>query len=297
MRTGAAALAVVSLVASPVASQGVSAVPTIVGTVATYVVRQGDSWQSISARAGVDVAALIADNGVRADVPLRPGQLLRVDNRHIVPDGVLPGGIVINIPQRTLFYVGDDGWPEAFAVAVGRRSWATPVGSFTVIARETQPTWDVPPSIRAEALREGRTLPETVPPGPTNPLGAFWLGLSIGGVGIHGTNAPASIYRAATHGCIRLRPDDIARLFTRVRVGAPGRTVYEPVLLTADGESIFLEVHRDVYGRLAVAPGELARQLANARGLTDLIDWSIADTVLAARHGIARDVSRHAISH
>ena len=293
MRSGAAAIAVVSLAASPVASRsGGSAVPVVVGTVATYEVRQGDSLGSVSARAGVDVAVLVEENGLRGDVPLRPGQWLRVDNRHIVSESARPGVVVVNVPQRMLFHVDDDGGLEAFPVAVGRRSWATPLGLFTVTVTETEPTWDVPLSIREEARRQGRTLPEKVGPGPNNPLGAFWLGLSIGGVGIHGTNAPGSIYRAVTHGCMRMHPDDIAELFPRIRVGTPGVIVYEPVLLALDGDTVFLEAHRDVYGRLAAASGALARRLANERGLTDWIDWTVADAVLGARHGIARDVSK-----
>jgi L,D-transpeptidase ErfK/SrfK len=294
VRSGAAAIVVLSIVASARASLDGSTAPTVVGGVATYVVGQNDTLQSVGARVGIDVAVLAEENGLRGDARLHPGQQLRVDNRHIVPDGVLPGVLVVNVPQRMLFYVGDDGRLDVFPVAIGRRSWATPTGWFTVLVKETQPTWDVPESIRREALSQGRTLPAKVPPGPSNPLGAFWIGLSIGGIGVHGTNAPASIYRAATHGCVRLHPDDIAQLFPRVRVGMPGRIVYEPVLLAVDGDAVFLEVHRDVYGRLAVASAGLARQLANTRGLADRIDWTVADTVLAARHGIARDVSKHA---
>jgi L,D-transpeptidase ErfK/SrfK len=111
-------------------------------------------------------------------------------------------------------------------------------------------------------------------------------------VGLHGTNAPGSIYRTATHGCIRLHPDDIARLYDRVWVGSVGRIVYEPVLLATQGDAVFLEVHRDVYGRLVPGARQTARALAAASGLTDRIDWTIADAVIEARHGIARDVSK-----
>lgn len=295
--TTAVAVVVLSLAASPRASGSDSTPPTVVGGVSTYVVRQGDTLRSVGARAGIDAAALAEENGVDGDARLLPGQLLRVDNRHIVPDSVLPGVLVVNVPQRMLFYVGDDGGLlEAAPVAVGRRGWATPTGSFTVLAKETQPTWDVPESIRLEALREGRWLPVKVAPGPDNPLGAFWIGLSIGGIGVHGTNAPGSIYRAATHGCIRVHPEDIAKLFGRVSVGTAGRIIYEPVLLAQAGEAVFLEVHRDVYGRLTAGTGERARALAAAAGLTGWIDWTIAFAVIEARHGIARDVTTHALA-
>jgi L,D-transpeptidase ErfK/SrfK len=208
-----------------------------------------------------------------------------------VPAGLEPGVIVINVPQRMLFY--DAGTQLAgLPVAVGRPDWPTPLRAFTVIARETDPTWDVPASIRAEALARGTTLPAVVPPGPNNPLGRYWLGLSVGGVGIHGTNAPASIYRVTTHGCIRLSPDNIAWLFERVAVGAPGRTIYEPILLGEVGGAIYVEVHRDIYRRLDILPAMHLRKLAAATGLLDRIDWVTAGQAVAAAHGVARRIDR-----
>ena len=293
LRAGAVTAAVLSTVAAIGASSGSGGSdPPVVGGAATYVVRAGDSLRSVSSRQGIDVGMLAEENGVRVDAKLRAGQELRVDNRHIVPPGADIGVLVINVPQRMLFYAGDDGTRLAFPVAVGRRDWPTPLGPFTVIVTETQPTWDVPQSILEEARRAGRTLPERVPPGPENPLGEFWIGLSLGSVGVHGTNAPSSIYRAATHGCIRLHSDDVAELFPLVRVGTPGRVLYEPVLLTTDGDAVLLEVHRDVYGHVREGLFERARSRAAAAGLTNRIDWTIADAVIQARRGVARNVTK-----
>jgi len=122
-------------------------------------------------------------------------------------------------------------------------------------------------------------------------LGAFWLGLDSGGIGIHGTNAPASIYRFASHGCIRLHPDDIAWLFPRVALGATVALIYEPVLLARAGSRVFLEVHPDVYG-LQGATLARVRELAAALELAERIDWDAAKRVMDARHGVARDVTR-----
>jgi L,D-transpeptidase ErfK/SrfK len=264
----------------------------MVGGVTSWIVRAGDTLASIGARAGVATAVLAEQNGIAPTVSLHPGQLLRIDNRHIVPAAIERDVLTINIPQRMLFYQDDNRVLRAFPVAVGRRGWATPIGAFTVTSRRAQPTWVVPQSIRNEARRQGRTLPERVPPGPHNPLGAFWLGLSLGGVGVHGTNAPGSIYRAATHGCIRMHPDDIAELFSQIQVGRPGRTIYEPTLLAVVGEQVFLEVHRDVYARMVTGLREHARALASDAGLKDRIDWGIADAVIAAAHGSPREVNK-----
>jgi L,D-transpeptidase ErfK/SrfK len=259
----------------------------LTGGMATHVAAKGETLSSLAARAGVDAVTLAADNRLDARLVLAVGQRVTIDNRHLVATEAAAADIVINLPQRMLFF---DRGTTGLPVAVGRRTWPTPTGDFRVAARETDPTWDVPASIRAEAKRQGRTLPLAIPPGPTNPLGRFWIGLTGGGIGLHGTNAPSSIYGAVTHGCIRLHPDDIAWLFPRVEVGMTVRTVYEPVLLGDVDGTVFLEVHPDVYRRAPISLVSV-RTLAAARGLADRIDWTRAARVVALQHGIARDVT------
>jgi L,D-transpeptidase ErfK/SrfK len=291
--------AVLLLIAVPTSHASEPPADVLTGTVATRVVERGDTLQTLAARAGVDVATVVADSGLTSAHALASGQPLVIDNRHIVPVNRGAAAIVVNLPQRMLFFF--DRTVVGLPVAVGRRTWSTPLSEFQVVTLETDPTWDVPASIRAEAQRLGRTLPASVPPGPANPLGRFWIGLSGGAVGIHGTNAPSSIYGAVTHGCMRLHPDDIAWLFPRVSTGMTVRTVYEPVLLADIGGRVFLEVHPDVYRRQANALAAV-QALAADRGLTGRIDWAAAARVVALRHGVARDVTsaeppeRHEVS-
>jgi L,D-transpeptidase ErfK/SrfK len=260
----------------------------LTGGIATHVVRRGDTLKALSARTGIDLEALSAHNALKHHPVLRAGQQLIIDNRHIVPANRAGAAIVVNVPQRMLFFF--DRAVAGFPVAVGRRTWPTPLGEFQVATREANPTWDVPASIRAEARRLGRTLPISVPPGPENPLGRFWIGLTAGAVGIHGTNVPSSIYGAVTHGCLRLHPDDIEWLFSRVKVGMTVRTVYEPVLLADIGGQVFLEAHPNVYRREPISLASV-RTLAADRGLTARIEWTAAARVVALRDGVARDVS------
>jgi L,D-transpeptidase ErfK/SrfK len=282
-------LALVACIAGPVVTAGDPAT-TLVGGIRRHAIARGDSLRSIGARYGVDAATIAADNALGRTARLREGDELTIDNRHVVPAAALDGEIVINVPQRMLFF-RDEGRVFSAPVAVGCRGWPTPLSDFTVRAKEMDPTWDVPESIAAEARAKGQTLPARVPPGPTNPLGRHWLGLSIGSVGIHGTNAPASIYGTVTHGCIRVHPDDIAVLFDLVSVGTPGSTVYEPVLLAEEDGEIYLEAHADAYRRMKGSSTAQARTLAAAMGLSDRIDWSAADLVLQRREGIARNVT------
>jgi L,D-transpeptidase ErfK/SrfK len=199
--------------------------------------------------------------------------------------------ILINVPQRMLFYFGSAA-DAAFPAALGRRDWQTPLGEFSIVLAEANPTWDVPKSIQEEMRREGKRVIGKVAPGPDNPLGDYWLGLSLGAVGIHGTNAPSSIYRHTTHGCIRLHPEDIACLYSRVTVGMRGRIVYEPVLLAKTDEGVFLEAHPDVYRRAIGNPLVNLRATAAAAGIADAIDWNAAAKVLGERRGIATSVGR-----
>jgi L,D-transpeptidase ErfK/SrfK len=261
----------------------------VTGEVSTYTTTKGDTLQGIGARFGVDAATLASDNALQVNATLPVGLSLRVDNRHLVPAAVSPGVITINIPQRLLFYEWENA-VTALPVAVGRSAWRTPRRPFTVLTKERNPSWNVPESIREEARRAGRTLPAVVPPGPDNPLGKFWLGLSIPGVGIHGTNAPSSIYRFATHGCIRVGPENIAWLFPRVAVGTPGQVIYEPVLLGVVDREIFLEVHPDVYRQQHTEPLVQVRARAELAGISRDIDWHAVAAAIEARRGVATRV-------
>lgn len=263
----------------------------VTGGITTHVVAPGETLTSIAARFGVDESTITSDNRLAAGQPLEPGRTLLIDNRHVVPATIVAGEIVVNVPQRMLFYREEERI-LAYPVAVGRATWQTPQGAFTVTWKTEDPAWHVPASIRAESARKGQELPLVVPPGPRNPLGRFWIGLSLAGIGLHGTPAPSSIYRTATHGCVRLQGDRIEDLYGRVDIGTPGRIIYEPVLMAVRGDEVYLEVHRDVYRRMSISAAQRARELATRLALADRIDWTIANSEIERQAGIARRVSR-----
>ena len=262
----------------------------LTGSVRVYVTGQDETLRSIGSRAGIDPGTITADNTLKRGAVVKPGTELRLDNRHIAPPQLVDRLLVVNVPQRMVFYA-DGPLLLSFPIAVGSSGWRTPLGPFSIREKELDPTWDVPASIAAEARAKGKVLPARVPPGPANPLGKHYLATTAGSVGIHGTNAPSSIYQASTHGCIRVHPDDMQVLFERMEVWSPGSFVYEPVLLAFDGGEVFLEVHPDIYRR-SPAPLAAARDLADALAITHLVDWTQAARVAAERHGIARVVTR-----
>jgi lipoprotein-anchoring transpeptidase ErfK/SrfK len=127
--------------------------------------------------------------------------------------GALSGRITID-QSAHLLTLERFGHPTvSFPVALGQPAYPTPDGHFTIISKVENPTWVPPP----DAPWAQGAVP--IPPGPGNPLGTRWMGLSAPGVGIHGTDDPASIGYSVSHGCIRMQIPDAERLFTMVSVG------------------------------------------------------------------------------
>jgi len=116
------------------------------------------------------------------------------------------------------------------------------------------------------------------------------IGLSLPGLGIHGTNAPSSIYAFASHGCIRMHPDDIANLFQRVTVGMTGVLIYQPVVVAVIDGRVWLEAHPDEYRRFAEGDG-LVRAAVEREALGPRINWTLVAEVLKQRRGLAVAVS------
>ena len=265
----------------------------IVGGEFEYRTKHGDYAARIASRFAVPDKILVASNKLSANQVLRGGEKIQINNLHIVPpaDGE---SVLINLPQRMLFQFDDDELDRAYAVGLGKPDWPTPSGRFSIVNRQENKPWIVPKSIQEEMAREGKAVVTEVPPGPKNPLGKHWLGLSLPGIGIHGTIAPVSVFRYRSHGCIRMHPDDISELFGKVSVGMEGRIIYATVLLAQvpDGR-IFLEVHHDIYKKGA-DPFKIARQLAKSNGVDQQIDWKRADAAIRRKDGVAVDVTRDA---
>jgi L,D-transpeptidase ErfK/SrfK len=276
---------------------GVSAVPIahqIVGNEFDFTVANGDSFASIGSRFGEKPNILAHDNGKMVSDHLRVGEAVHVDNRHIVPLEE-SDSIEVNLPQRMLFHFEDNEVSGVYPVAVGQpgRQKQTPIGSFVVVQMRKDPTWRVPPSIQREEKAEGKKVVGEIEPGPNNPLGKYWIGLSAPVIGIHGTNHPSSVYSDRSHGCVRLRPDDIEALFHDVDLNDRVDIIYMPLLLANLGDGrIFLESGEDIYHRGSSGIAAI-RDLAQANGIESQIDWYRAEEVVNDAEGIARDVSFH----
>ena len=126
--------------------------------------------------------------------------------------------VVIRRGTKKLMYYKDKGdglkRMRTFTVATGTYSYPTPLGSYEIVQMQRHPWWYPPPSPWAKGLNP-------VPPGPGNPLGTRWMGISAPAVGIHGTPDAASLGYSASHGCIRMAIPSAEWLFKQVKVGTP----------------------------------------------------------------------------
>lgn len=268
----------------------------LVGATSAYTVVSGDTLRLVAAKLGVSRQHLSRMNKLDAKATLKIGQKLKYNNRKIIPLR-LREGIVVNIPDRTLYYFQQGKLVRSIPVALGTATknekyiWQTPTGKFKVTSKQEDPTWYVPPSIQAEMEEEGKEVITSVPPGPDNPLGKYAIKTSIPGILIHSTIKPWSIYSFASHGCIRVYPAQMEEFFKEVKVNTTGEIIYQPVKLAVTEEGrVFLEVHHDVYNKSIGLAAE-AKKLVEKNQLADRIDWKKFEAVVRQKLGIAEDIT------
>lgn len=272
----------------------------IIGSVSVYTVVKGDTLGLVTARLGVTREQLVRENklaGPRA--PLKVGQKLRYNNRKIIPRRA-KNGIIINVPDKTLYFFKQGKLAISLPVALGvpvtneKYDWKTPLGKFKITAKVKDPTWYVPSSIQSEMEEKGKDVITSVPPGPDNPLGKFAMKTSLPGILIHSTTKPWSIYGYASHGCIRVSPEQMEELFNSVTVNTPGEIIYHPVkVVETESGMVLLEAHNDVYGMYGKNTN-LAREvraLIEKKRLSDRVDWQRVEAVIRQKAGVAENIT------
>ncbi|MBU6459957.1 MAG: L,D-transpeptidase family protein [Proteobacteria bacterium] len=259
-----------------------------------YTVKKGDTLGLIASHYGLertDLAIQTHTNPSFKVAHIWVGEVLKFSNRHIVPYS-MSNGLLLNVAQRMLFDFKDGQLLEAYPFAAGVPTWPTPIGMFHITSKVAFPVWYVPKNIQEEEASEGRVVQIKVLPGPDNPLGQYWLGLSVGGIGIHGTIEPQNIYRYESHGCVRLFPSDIKKLFGQSYVGESGEIIYEPVLLakSRDGK-IWLEVDDDVYNLWPYHDLNYVKALIRKNHLEHEVSWKKVDQVVRQKLAVAENVT------
>ncbi len=270
----------------------------VIGEISWYLAHYEDTMPELARRFDLGFVELMAANpGVDAWLPGEGRQIL-IPSAYVLPDAPRRG-IVINLAELRLYYFRRDGSIETVPVGIGRDYWQTPEIETVVSRKRKDPVWIPPASIRAEKP----DLPAQIGPGPDNPLGDFAMNLAYGSYVIHGTNKPLGVGRRVSHGCIRLYPEDIARLFPEVPTGTPVRIVDQEIKLGWSGGSLFLEAHPsqeqadeieagNTLEHWADIPGMMIR-LSEMPGAAEAdLDWPLIERTLRERSGVPVRISR-----
>ena len=219
----------------------------VIGQLADTRVASGDTLLDIARRhdLGQD-EILLANPDVDRWLP-GVGTAVLLPNRHILPKATRTG-LILNVPEMRLYYFPKPGLGQSpvvvtHPVSVGRMDWKTPLGTTQVAAKQKNPAWYPPRSLRQEAAARGETLPDVVRPGPDNPLGRYAIRLGIPGYLIHSTNKPYGVGMRVTHGCVRMYPEDIEPLFDGVPPGMPVQIINQPIKVGWLDGTLYLEVH------------------------------------------------------
>lgn len=218
----------------------------LVGKVSIVHVREGETLIDIAREHGLGYSEVVAANpGLDPWLPPTGAEVV-LPTHYILPSAPREG-IIINIAEMRLYYYppGADGsrMVMTFPIGIGQEGWATPLGITRIISKAEDPPWVVPASVRREHAEAGDPLPAVVPPGPDNPLGRHALRLGWSSYLIHGTNKPFGIGMRVSHGCIRMYPEHVERLYRMVPVGTPVWVIDQPVKIGRSGGELFVEAH------------------------------------------------------
>jgi L,D-transpeptidase ErfK/SrfK len=229
----------------------------LVGETGTAIVAEGETLLDIARAHDLGYNEITAANpGLDPWLP-PPGATVILPTRFLLP-AAPRRGIVVNVAEMRLYYYPESNGTSGgeadsggrvvltFPIGIGQEGWTTPLGVTEVVSRVKDPAWTVPESIRAEHARNGDPLPDVVPPGPDNPLGAYALRLGLTRYLIHGTNRPYGIGRRTSHGCLRLYPEDIEALFRVVPVATPVWIIDQPYKLGRGAGRLWLEAHAPI---------------------------------------------------
>jgi L,D-transpeptidase ErfK/SrfK len=259
-----------------------------------YQVQKSDDFYRIAKNFDLGSEELLRANpGMIGRKKVVAGKEIILPVMHLIPD-TKKQGIVINLAELRLYFFAENEEAVSFPISIGADE-VTPTGKTKIADKKENPTWIPPASIRDE----DSNLPEIVLPGPDNPLGDYALYLDAKknykwqGIMIHGTNNPRSIGAMVSHGCIRLYPWDIERLFSGVEIGMKVEFVNQPVKVSEINGKIYIEVH------LRKTPDVVMENLGVSKLICDKIescesrvDWQKVDDAVTQNLGVPTVINK-----
>jgi L,D-transpeptidase ErfK/SrfK len=272
----------------PAAAEGVDPQAlTLVGAIQHYRIKKGDDLLELARHYGLGYSEL----GVlyRNWDPFLPpvGAEITIPTLWIVPNNHGNQIIVNTGEMRLYYYIKNNSQVYTFPIGMGVLDFRTPQGKFRVIEKKVHPAWHIP-----KALQKKYEM-AVMPPGPDNPLGDYKLTLSWGDYGIHGTAMPLGVGRMVSHGCTRMYPEHIKKLFPMVPVGTSVEYVYEPAKIGFRQGHIYLSVHEDVYFKIRSMILHVLNMLEQ-RGLADQVNMRKVMQAVEEQNGMPLDITRGA---
>ena len=219
----------------------------LLGVVQLTKTTKEDTLTDIARRFNMGYEELVRANpGVDPWLPGADKEVV-VPTEFILPDAPHQG-VVINIAAMRLYYFpphksGEPQLVYTHPIGIGKVGWSTPEGTTKILRRQKDPTWRPPVSVIKEHKENGDDLATVVGPGPDNPLGRHAFYLAWPGYLIHGTNKPAGVGLRSSHGCIRLYPEDIARLYDMVPLGTTVTVVNQPFVFGWHDGQLYMQAY------------------------------------------------------
>ncbi|EOL8984375.1 L,D-transpeptidase [Cronobacter turicensis] len=234
---------------------------------------------------------LEANPGVDPYLP-KGGTILNIPQQLILPDTPHEGIVINSAEMRLYYYPQGTNTVIVLPIGIGQLGKDTPINWVTKVERKrANPTWTPTAKMHAEYAAAGEPLPPVVPAGPDNPMGLY--ALYIGRLyAIHGTNANFGIGLRVSHGCVRLRNEDIKFLFENVPVGTRVQFVNEPVKATTEPDgSRYIEVHNplstseDQINNNELVPITLTKAVTTVTSQSD-VDQNVVEQAMQNRSGM-----------
>jgi L,D-transpeptidase ErfK/SrfK len=262
---------------------------TVIGSMKTYKIKGDESLIEIARKFNIGYNEITEANPELDPFIPGNGKTVQIPTQWILPAMDSYTGILINLSEMRLYFFpkgNNSTTVVTFAIGIGDEGKDTPIGKFKVTQKLENPRWVVPPSIR----RERPELPKVIPPGPDNPLGTHALRLSSKSIMIHGTNRPFAVGRKASHGCIRLYPEEIPLLFQLVPNKTKVTIIRQPVKVGVSDNKVYIEVHKD--SSLKINYFNETMRLLREKNLTNRINKEKMISVLHEKKGIPVNISK-----
>ena len=222
---------------------------TVIGNVKSVIVKEKDNVADMANRYKTGFQDLLTANPSAHHWNPEPNTNYLIPSMYVLPQKNY-NGIILNLAElRLYFYMsGSDLYENTrvltYPVGIGRLDWKTPLGETFIKSKVESPSWYPPKSIILEHEERGEVLPREVKAGPDNPLGNFALKLDVdGGYLLHGTNKKYGIGMMVSHGCIRLRNEDIKTIFYNTPLGTKVKIINQPIKLGIYNNFLYMEVH------------------------------------------------------